>query len=152
MGILIGEIEADADVLEELGPSVFFREFGDSALNFRVMYWVEAPDNRLSTLTDLLCPWAQRFAEAGIEIPFPQRDIHMRSGNPSPAAEPDSTNPSKLIAVKSTCKADPASTGCASPRWPVYRSIGADRGFRRPALTGPSTLTSESLPPRTCRQ
>lgn len=80
MEILMGEMEAHADVLEDPGPRVFFREFGDSALNFRVIYWVEAPAKRLSTLTDLLCAWYQRFAEAGIEIPFPQHDVHIRSG------------------------------------------------------------------------
>ncbi len=89
MGILMGEMEAHADVLEEPGPRVFFREFGDSALNFRVIYWVEAPAKRLSTLTDLLCSWYQRFAEAGIEIPFPQHDIHIRSGTlPAPEDPP----------------------------------------------------------------
>ena len=87
MEILMGEMEAHPDVLEDPGPRVFFREFGDSSLNFRIMYWVEAPAKRLSTLTDLLSTWYKRFAEAGIEIPFPQRDIHVRSGTLSAPPE-----------------------------------------------------------------
>ena len=88
MEILMSEMAAHADVLEEPGPRVFFREFGDSALNFRVIYWVEAPAKRLVTLTDLLCSWYQRFAEAGIEIPFPQHDVHIRSGALPPPEGP----------------------------------------------------------------
>ena len=88
MGILMGEMEAHEDVLADPAPRVFFREFGDSALNFRIIYWVETPAKRLTTLTDLLCGWYARFAEAGIEIPFPQHDIHIRSGA---LAEPPAT-------------------------------------------------------------
>ncbi len=91
MQILMGEMQAHEDVLEDPEPRVFFREFGDSSLNFRVMYWVETPAKRLGTLTDLLCAWYARFAEAGIEIPFPQHDIHIRSGGALPV--PDQGQP-----------------------------------------------------------
>ena len=82
-------MQAHQDVLTGPDPRVFFREFGYSSLNFRIIFWVEAPGQQLSTLTDLLCAWYARFAEAGIEIPFPQHDIHIRSGElPAPADSP----------------------------------------------------------------
>ncbi len=80
MEILLEEVHAHPDAMDEPGPRVFFTGYGDSALDFRVMFWVEAPGKRLTTLTALLTAWYHRFAAAGIEIPFPQRDLHIRSG------------------------------------------------------------------------
>ena len=40
-------------------------------------------ENRIGTITDLHTEIDRRFADAGIEIAFPQRDLHVRSGDPS---------------------------------------------------------------------
>ncbi len=80
MEILATTIGAHPDVMADPAPRVFFSEFGESSLNFRVFAWVDSPSKRLTTVTDLLVTWYQTFNEAGIEIPFPQRDLHVRSG------------------------------------------------------------------------
>ena len=55
------------------------RAFGDSALEFELLAWIEHPEWRGRTLDQLNCEVYRRFAEAGIEVAFPQRDLHVRS-------------------------------------------------------------------------
>ena len=69
------------DVLLEPDPRVFFIEFGDSSLNFLIFAWVDTPAKRLTTLSDLHFAIDTAFRENDIEIPFPQRDLHLRSGS-----------------------------------------------------------------------
>ncbi|MDP6350525.1 MAG: mechanosensitive ion channel, partial [Chloroflexota bacterium] len=69
------------DVLPEPEARVFFIEFGDSSLNFLIFAWVDTPAKRLTTLSDLHFAIDEAFRENDIEIPFPQRDIHLRSGS-----------------------------------------------------------------------
>jgi len=70
-----------ADVLPEPEARVFFIEFGDSSLNFLIFAWVDTPAKRLTTLSDLHFAIDEAFRENDIEIPFPQRDVHLRSGS-----------------------------------------------------------------------
>ena len=60
-------------------PRVLFREFGDSSLNFELRVFLHNVDNRLSVISDLNFAIDKAFREAGIEIPFPQRDLHIKS-------------------------------------------------------------------------
>ena len=61
--------------------------FGDSSLDLEIRIWIQDPQNGVSNVKSqvLLGVW-DRFHEHGIEIPFPQRDIHLRSSIPSEAA------------------------------------------------------------------
>ena len=59
-------------------PYVLFRGFGDSALDFELRAFIRNVDNRLRIISDLNFAIDQAFREAGIEIPFPQRDVHIR--------------------------------------------------------------------------
>jgi len=59
-------------------PKGYFIEFGDSSLNFRLLAWAHL-DNRLEVESEINVLINKRLAEAGIEIPFPQRDLHIRS-------------------------------------------------------------------------
>ena len=59
-------------------PRVLFREFGDSSLNFELRAFIRNIDMRLLIISDLNFAIDKAFREAGIEIPFPQRDIHVR--------------------------------------------------------------------------
>lgn len=66
-------------VLKDPPPQVFFLEFGESSLNFRLVVWA-----RLFSITwevqDLInTRIEERFRNEGIEIPFPQRDVHLRT-------------------------------------------------------------------------
>lgn len=68
-------------VLKDPEPLVLFEDFGDSALMFAVYFWVEFNDrtNPLLVMSDLRIMIEKRFAELGIPIPFPQRDLHFAS-------------------------------------------------------------------------
>lgn len=59
-------------------PTVFFTEFAESSLNFILKIWMKkynVPDEAKDAINCLI---ADRFAKEGIEIPFPQRDVHMK--------------------------------------------------------------------------
>ena len=67
-------------VLKEPLPDVIFSEFGDSSLNFVLRVWtstlIQAPKVLKSQLYFEIF---KRFREAGIQIPFPQRDLHIKN-------------------------------------------------------------------------
>ena len=70
---------AHPGVLHSPEPQVLFRRFGDSSLDFELRAWVADVDTRLQVASDLHQDIDRRFRQAGIEIPFPQRDLHVRS-------------------------------------------------------------------------
>jgi len=59
-------------------PLVLFRNFGDSSLNFELRCFIREIQKRLTTLSELNYAIEKKLRQAGIEIPFPQRDIHLR--------------------------------------------------------------------------
>ena len=77
------------DVLAEPASSVFFLGFGESSLDFEIRAFVGQTAHRLSTTHALHTNINKNLAEAGIEIPFPQRVIHAVPApvTPQPAAD-----------------------------------------------------------------
>jgi potassium-dependent mechanosensitive channel len=69
-------------VLDDPEPQALFMEFGDSALEFELRVWVRELPLRLKVRSALLAEIDRRFREENIEIPFPQRDLHLRSMDP----------------------------------------------------------------------
>jgi len=67
-------------ILSDPPPLASFEEFADSSLTLGLRAYLPDVDNRVSTITELNAEIDKRFAEAGIEIAFPQRDLHLRSG------------------------------------------------------------------------
>ena len=67
------------NVLAEPPPTAYFEQFGDSTLDLKVRLYLANLDQRLPTRHDLHAQILKRFAAAGIEISFPQRDLHLRS-------------------------------------------------------------------------
>jgi small-conductance mechanosensitive channel len=59
-------------------PRVRLREFGDSGLNFELLCWIEQPALRGKYLDILNVEVYKRFAENGIEIPFPKHDLYIK--------------------------------------------------------------------------
>ncbi len=60
---------------------MFFVEFGDSSLNFELVAWSDEMSNRPRRYrSDLNFAINRKLREAGIEIPFPQRDLNIRTG------------------------------------------------------------------------
>src|SRR5210317_460860 len=62
-------------------PDVWLVDFGDSSLNFLLTVWVNRDGARRPTRTRATYLWAleTKLSEYGIEIPFPQRDVNLRS-------------------------------------------------------------------------
>ncbi|MDA0747377.1 MAG: mechanosensitive ion channel [bacterium] len=73
---------AHPDVLEDPKPSVQFYEFGDSALLFDLLVWINNPPRQYFIRSDLNFAIVAAFRKNRIEIPFPQRDLHIRSSIP----------------------------------------------------------------------
>ncbi len=81
--IMMETITANPLVLEEPGPTVFFIGFGDSSLDFEVRVFVKERILRMPLTHELHMALEKALREAGIEIPFPQRDLHLRSVDPA---------------------------------------------------------------------
>ena len=81
--------EAHPRVLQEPKPTSWLIAFGASSIDFELRVFVPEIRDRLPVATELATQVHRRFREAGIEIPFPQLDLHLRSGQaggaPSPA-------------------------------------------------------------------
>ncbi|MBS0246491.1 MAG: mechanosensitive ion channel [Proteobacteria bacterium] len=73
-------------VLKDPEPVCYFEEFGDSSLNFSLRYWIADPDNGIITVRApvMLALW-DAFKEAGIEIPYPVRDVRITQQVAPPA-------------------------------------------------------------------
>ncbi|MCB0110041.1 MAG: mechanosensitive ion channel, partial [Caldilineaceae bacterium] len=67
-------------VLKKPEPLVFFLGFGASSLNFQLAIWVDDPSHGLRVTSDLFFMIWNEFEKYDIEIPFPQQDLHLRSG------------------------------------------------------------------------
>lgn len=66
------------EVSETPEPRVRFRRFGDSSLDFELLCWIERPADRGRVVSELNCRVYRAFAEAGISMPFPQRDLYIK--------------------------------------------------------------------------
>jgi small-conductance mechanosensitive channel len=73
------------DVLQTPPPRVLFQGFGDSALTFELLVWTETPNRQFLLKSDLNFLIFEAFQRWQIEIPFPQRDLHLRSVQVAPA-------------------------------------------------------------------
>lgn len=76
--VLLAIVAAHPKALKDPEPGVFFTEFGDSALVFKLVCHVADYRDAFPTIDEINMEVNRRFAEEGIEIPFPQRDIHIR--------------------------------------------------------------------------
>jgi len=85
-GILAGVLERHRQVLKEPAPHVYLDEYADNSINFSVTYWVEMTEmgDTRRVKSDLLLMIDEAFSAAGISIPFPQRDVHLSTGEPVP--------------------------------------------------------------------
>lgn len=87
--VLLAVAAADQDVLDTPAPAVRFMEFGDSGLHLELRVWTDSLIHKKGVLkSQLNFAIYEAFAEAGIEVPFPQRVVHLRGGSDTePSAE-----------------------------------------------------------------
>ena len=80
--ILLEEVaKANSGVLSSPKPYVLFESYGDSSLNFNLLVWTSEFIDRPKILrSELYYEIFRKFKEHNVEIPFPQRDIHLKSG------------------------------------------------------------------------
>ncbi|TAJ97862.1 MAG: mechanosensitive ion channel family protein [Candidatus Manganitrophaceae bacterium] len=89
--LLLRTARAHPQLLQHPEPDVTFQAFGDSALQFDLSFWVAEPKGGPHALSDLRYEILRLFRENGIVIPFPQREVHLKT-----APQPDGT-PSKAV-------------------------------------------------------
>ena len=77
--ILTRAAKENPDVLSYPPPSPIFTGFGNSSIDFELRVWIQTIDDRLKVYSELGVQIDRLFREEGIEIPFPQRDLHLRS-------------------------------------------------------------------------
>ncbi|MGQ4649096.1 mechanosensitive ion channel domain-containing protein [Lyngbya aestuarii] len=78
---LIDAAKEHSEVLAQPAPQVFFKGFGDSSLDFDLLVWIAQPYKQFRIKSDLYFRIETMLRDREIEIPFPQRDLHVRSGN-----------------------------------------------------------------------
>jgi small-conductance mechanosensitive channel len=77
--ILMTCLKENKEIVAWPAPRVLFRRFGESALDFEARGFLSNIENIYLVQSDLLTAIDAAFREAGIEIPFPQRDLHVRN-------------------------------------------------------------------------
>jgi len=93
--LMTAVVLAHPQVLTDPAPNIFFIGFGDSSLDFELGVWTaEMAQNPRRFRSEINYAVEKALRENGIEIPFPQRDLHIRSGTlpvrQLPSSSPDS--------------------------------------------------------------
>lgn len=79
--LLLEVANVNPGVLQKPPPDVLFDNFGDSSLNFNLRVWTDEYSDKPKVLkSQLYYAIFKKFKEHGVEIPFPQRDLHLKSG------------------------------------------------------------------------
>ena len=77
--LLMDISQASENVCENPIPRVRFRSFGDSGLIFQVLFWIDKPADRGRITDEINSVIYKRFMKEDIEIPYPQRTIHIKN-------------------------------------------------------------------------
>ncbi|MFC1551684.1 mechanosensitive ion channel family protein [Candidatus Latescibacterota bacterium] len=71
-------LDKHPSVLNNPEWGIYFMEFGDSSLNFLIIYWISDYTRKFETIDKINTEINNRFLEEKIEIPFPQRDVNLK--------------------------------------------------------------------------
>lgn len=77
--LLLQVAENNSRILTQPPPTVLFTNFGDSSLEFDLILWVNDLWNQEQIASEIRFAIDHKFREKNIEIPFPQRDLHIKS-------------------------------------------------------------------------
>jgi small-conductance mechanosensitive channel len=94
--VLRSVVAANPNVASTPAPNVVFRRFGESSIDFSVLFWAADADQAVGLTSEVGIGIWEALDQAGISIPFPQRDLHIVSGALSggTAGEPAVSGPS----------------------------------------------------------
>jgi len=82
--VILEVADENKDVLKRPAPDVLFIGYGDSSINFDLLVWTSSYiDKPIILRSQLYYEIFKKFKEHKIEIPFPQRDLHLKSGWPN---------------------------------------------------------------------
>jgi small-conductance mechanosensitive channel len=86
--LMIEAASAAPRVLDTPKPSVWLKGFGDSSVDHDILVWIADPELGVGNVrSDILNRLWRLFADNQVELPFPQRDIHVRSMPPPAPTE-----------------------------------------------------------------
>jgi small-conductance mechanosensitive channel len=106
---LLAEVAAShPDVLEDPAPQALFEGFGDSALEFLLRAWTDHFDRWPLVRSELTVRMNAALRDAGIEIPFPQREVRLRAVTPEVVGEIE--QPAKEVAHRELGRRDELAT------------------------------------------
>ena len=71
--------EENKNILTQPPVEVLLKEFADSAWIMSFRCWTEDPKRHIRVRSELNCAIVEKFRQNNIEIPFPQRDLHIRT-------------------------------------------------------------------------
>lgn len=74
--------DENPEIMKKPEPVIHFVALGDSSWNFKLRCWIPDPNKYWHSISSLNCDIVRKFKEHSIEIPFPQRDLHIRSSVP----------------------------------------------------------------------
>lgn len=77
--LLLKVISEHPDVIEDPAPYVYFIALGESSLDFRLLFWTSFSDEWIRIRSEVMFKIHDTLQDEGIAIPFPQRDLHLRS-------------------------------------------------------------------------
>jgi potassium-dependent mechanosensitive channel len=77
-------IRGNAEILTDPEPKALFLGFGDNSLDFELRFWTDS-GGWVGLRSEVMAALYDKLNAAGIEIPFPQRDLHLRSIDPAAA-------------------------------------------------------------------
>ena len=83
LDLLLETAKSSDDILQTPEPVSLFNGFGDSSLDFRLLFWLGDADLRLKLQSEMTVKVNAAIVAAGITIPFPQRDLHVKSVDPN---------------------------------------------------------------------
>ncbi len=81
MRVLMEVANQNPQVLKDPQPMVLFLNFGESCLDFQLRVWIPDFNDRRIIQSEIIVEIDRRFRAEGVEIPFPQRDIHLRNAD-----------------------------------------------------------------------
>jgi small-conductance mechanosensitive channel len=112
LALLLDVARSHPSVLDAPEPSALFLGFGDSALDFELRAWTGLGERFMAIRSDLAVGVNRAFNEAGITIPFPQRDLHVKSI----VLDPATTARIHFTAAPPSPAAGARAPGAAAPR------------------------------------
>lgn len=102
-------IEAIDVVLDEPEPSVISKSFADSAVLLELRFWIAnpTPSSKVQAIDSVVHAVKSRFAEEGIKIPYPQRELSGRGNTEGIRIHPDRTESAESVEENSNQKTEP---------------------------------------------